>query len=320
MPRRLKSNHLTWWLLVTLVFVVGVVLYGALTPSPPSAFDRPEARTNPPRGLFDLASFVLSARATARRFIRPAVCGINTGWGFVTQTARPACGSRFSARSPRSFSMPAVRCFISSIPTASLLAEASASRVFAEGAVRADGQIDELLDRAIVLARVAPSIKGVGDPISGNGEDHPALDFLAAAVNSGPSIYSAYFGLEDGSFLETIATQGDADIVKALTAPAGTMRVVRTVVPGNGQDKTQIWTYFDANGGVLARKTDNDPTFDPRQTDWYRRAKSESGTALTEPYKFSSIAALGLSVVRNLAGQSGRLRDRRHLERNSANS
>jgi hypothetical protein len=185
------------------------------------------------------------------------------------------------------------------------LAEESASRVFAEGAIRADGQVDALLDRAIVLARVAPSVKGVGDPISGTGQDHPALDFLAAAVNSGPSIYSAYYGLDDGSFLEIIATHSDAAIVSALAAPAGTVRVIRTVTVGADQDKTQNWTYLDANGAQLAHKTDAHAAYDPRQTDWYRRAKSEPASALTEPYKFSSIPALGLSVVQNLPGQRG---------------
>jgi hypothetical protein len=185
------------------------------------------------------------------------------------------------------------------------LAEQSASRVFAEGAIRADGQVDALLDRAIVLARVAPSIKGIGDAIRGDERDQSALDFLAAAINSGPSIYAAYYGLEDGSFLESIATHGERDVLTALAAPAGTVRVVRTVTVSADQDRTQTWVFLDANGAVLARKTDAHVTYDPRQTDWYRRAKSEPASAMTAPYKFSSIPVLGISVVQNLPGQRG---------------
>ncbi|HUB95164.1 MAG TPA: hypothetical protein VL993_04555 [Stellaceae bacterium] len=185
------------------------------------------------------------------------------------------------------------------------LAEASASRVFAEAAVRADGQVNELLDRAIVLARVAPNIRGIGDPIHGDGQDQPALDFLTAAVNSGPSIYAAYYGLEDGSFLEIIATRGDLGVMKMLAAPAGTARVLRAVIVGSDQSRTQNWTYLDANGAVLSRRSDGLTTFDPRETDWYRRAKSEAGTAMTEPYRFSSIPELGLSVVQSLPEKRG---------------
>jgi hypothetical protein len=50
---RSKGNHIPWWLLLSLAFLLGIVLYGALTPSPPSAFDRPEAQVNPPRNPWD---------------------------------------------------------------------------------------------------------------------------------------------------------------------------------------------------------------------------------------------------------------------------
>jgi hypothetical protein len=49
-PPRPKAGRLPVWLALSLAIVLGVLIYGMLVPSPPSAFDRPEAQTqNKPR-------------------------------------------------------------------------------------------------------------------------------------------------------------------------------------------------------------------------------------------------------------------------------
>ena len=46
-PRRGKSNRLPGWLTLTLVALLEILVYGMVAPKAPSAFDRPEAQTNP---------------------------------------------------------------------------------------------------------------------------------------------------------------------------------------------------------------------------------------------------------------------------------
>ncbi len=184
-------------------------------------------------------------------------------------------------------------------------AQDHASLIFAERAASADVQIDTLLDRAVTLASLAPSEKGVGEPVRDNGLTHPALDFLVAAANSDPSIYAAYYGLADGGFLEAIATHGDADVIKALAAPAGTDRVVRTVVAEGGQGVAQNWSFLDAAGTVLAQRSEANPKFDPRKTAWYQRGVDQKGTVFTRPYQFSSIPVVGVTAVQNLPTNHG---------------
>ena len=46
-PPRSKSSRLPRWLTLTLVALLGVLVYGMFVPKVPSAFDRPEAQTNP---------------------------------------------------------------------------------------------------------------------------------------------------------------------------------------------------------------------------------------------------------------------------------
>jgi len=45
--------RLPTWLALSLAGVVGVLVYGALKPKPPNAFDRPEAQINSPRNPWD---------------------------------------------------------------------------------------------------------------------------------------------------------------------------------------------------------------------------------------------------------------------------
>jgi len=180
-----------------------------------------------------------------------------------------------------------------------------ASRIFAERARSADGEINALLDRAIALDSAALTEKGVGAPVSGDGRGHPALDFLFAAVRSAPSIYAAYYGLADGSFLEAIATHGNPDIIKALGAPAGTDHVIRTVTVESGQETAQNWTFLDAAGAVLGARTDANPTFDPRKTRWYQAGSGGGGPVLTRPYQFSSAPVVGVTAVQGLPANHG---------------
>lgn len=185
------------------------------------------------------------------------------------------------------------------------LARESAGRIFTQRALTADEQIDALLDRAISLAQISPAAKGVGDPVHDDGLSHPALDTLKAAVGSVPAIYAAYYGLADGGFLEAIATHGDPWIVGALRAPAGTALVVRTVVPQDGQEAAQDWTFLDAAGAVLAQRSEANPSFDPRKTNWYRSGWGVDGPVLAKPYQFSSTPVVGITAVQALSANRG---------------
>jgi hypothetical protein len=52
-PPRGKPSRLPRWLTFTLVALLGILVYGMMVPKPPSAFDRPEAKTNPARNPWD---------------------------------------------------------------------------------------------------------------------------------------------------------------------------------------------------------------------------------------------------------------------------
>jgi PAS domain S-box-containing protein len=186
------------------------------------------------------------------------------------------------------------------------LAQDTAGRIFAAGAARAEEQIDGILDRAIALSRIGPTLKkSSAEPVRGDGVGHPVLDFLITAVNSGPSIYAAYYGFADGSFIQAVATHGDPTILGALGAPAGTAIVVRTIIPVNAHAATEYKTFLDSASTILSRQVDADITFDPRERDWYRRASAVDEPVLSQPYTFSSAPVTGVTVATTLPAKRG---------------
>jgi hypothetical protein len=48
-----RQRTIPGWMMIVLAVLCLVVVYGAFAPSPPSAFDRPEAQTNPTRPPWD---------------------------------------------------------------------------------------------------------------------------------------------------------------------------------------------------------------------------------------------------------------------------
>src|SRR5262249_46784551 len=134
--------------------------------------------------------------------------------------------------------------------------------------------------------------------------DHPAVPIVAAMLRHNPDLFSGYLGRADGSFLQVIATRGDARIIKAQQAPEGTATIVRAIAAG-GAARVERWTFLDAAGAVVGRGTRPDPPYDPGQRPWYRDALAREAADVGEPYAFDSIAAPGITASRRLGAGGG---------------
>ena len=53
-PPRAHPDRLPRWVTLSLVVLLGILIYGLVIPKPPSAFDRPEAQTNPPQNPWNV--------------------------------------------------------------------------------------------------------------------------------------------------------------------------------------------------------------------------------------------------------------------------
>jgi HD-GYP domain-containing protein (c-di-GMP phosphodiesterase class II) len=182
-------------------------------------------------------------------------------------------------------------------------ADETAATLFGEMARRTSDQVDRQISETLSLAALGAA-RPVGDAVSGDGTSNPALPFLVQALEDNPSLYSLYFGFNDGSFLQVIKTRSDPRILEALKAPAETAWIIRAIT-GSGEERRQTWSFLDAKAVRIATVVDARPTYDPRARPWFTAAMETDGASLSAPYLFNSLKEPGITAARKLPGVVG---------------
>lgn len=132
------------------------------------------------------------------------------------------------------------------------------------------------------------------------------LPGLLATLRANERIYSVYYGLADGAFLQVIAVRGSAEVAAAVRAPADTWYAVRAIGPAvRGGGSTETWRYLGADEheiDALAHAS----VYVPSERNWYLGAMASAGVEVTPtPYMFESLRDLGLTLSRALPGGGG---------------
>ncbi|MBI3515645.1 MAG: hypothetical protein HY060_16535, partial [Proteobacteria bacterium] len=174
--------------------------------------------------------------------------------------------------------------------------EATADHLFRQEAARVDAELGLLFSIPLKSAAMLADQPAAGVAIMDDGMTHPAVPIVTAVLRHNPDLFSGYVGRVDGSFLQVIATRGDSRMLKAQQAPDGTATIVRTIAAAAtatpsapaGDLRVERWTFLDADGAVLNRVTQPDPTYDPRQRTWYQESMTRAGVDVGQPYVFNS--------------------------------
>jgi HD-GYP domain-containing protein (c-di-GMP phosphodiesterase class II) len=182
----------------------------------------------------------------------------------------------------------------------SRVAEETAGQLFSAVADGLYERIENQMGWTLGLARLGAAQQGL-DPLKGHGLDAPILPFMFTVLDERPSLYSLYYGLENGDFFQVIATRGDSLIVAAHGAPAGTRWIVRAISV-QGPDRIQRWSFLDTGQALLGTAADQQPAFDPRRRPWYEAAKKSGEAELSKAYVFHSLARLGITASKRFAG------------------
>lgn len=127
---------------------------------------------------------------------------------------------------------------------------------------------------------------------------------LIAEVRAHPQVYSFYFGLESGEFLQVIGVRRDPRVIAALGAPADTYFAQRAIVGGGEQGRVETWRFLDEAGNERARRSAS-AVYLPQSRPWYGQALQRPGLQATEPYLFQSSGELGLTLSQAMAGGKG---------------
>jgi len=135
------------------------------------------------------------------------------------------------------------------------------------------------------------------------GDSHWSV--LFSALQDNPSLYSVYYGMDDGTFSQLIHVRYDERINLAHNAPKLTRWILRAITTSDAKDKqpgakperVQIWTYLDAQRLAIGKKVEKSPKYDPRERPWFENAM-RGGARLSVPYEFFSLKAPGITSSR----------------------
>ena len=182
-------------------------------------------------------------------------------------------------------------------------AHQTAEHFFAQVAQSARARIDRQVGQTLLLADLG-SVQAGMDGVTGNGLSSPALPFLFNALTREQALYSLYYGFADGDFLQVIATRGDRRIIDAHQAPPDTAWIVRAIV-GQGEARTQNWTFLNDGRATIASRAEPRPAFDPRLRPWYGAALASGDSQLSAAYVFNSLKQPGLTASHQLPDGKG---------------
>lgn len=182
----------------------------------------------------------------------------------------------------------------------SRVARDAANQLFGAVAQGVSERIDNQVGSMVGLTALG-AVQATLVPIRGDGLDAPILPFAFTALAENTSLYSLYYGLDDGSFFQVIAPRGEETILSAHKAPAATRWIVR-IISGLGAERTEKWWFLDGSLRVLGATVEARPDFDPRQRPWYVAAQGREGTQLSDAYVFHSLGRPGITSSRRFAG------------------
>lgn len=166
---------------------------------------------------------------------------------------------------------------------------------------RTAAEVRRLVESTSALADLAARLPEVAR--APDLQQHAAGPFLAAALNTYPSIYSAYMGFADGRFYQLIslnAEQGRARDVHR--APPEARLLQRVILPRADGGRMELWSFLDADSRIVGSRVIRETAYDPRNRPWYRMAADIEELVGTPIYVFSSLGLPGVSVARRFDG------------------
>lgn len=183
-------------------------------------------------------------------------------------------------------------------------AEQTAGKMFDNITGIARERLDRLMGEVLVLASLGAAQTDM-DGVTGNGLAAPSLPLLLTALGENSSLYSLYYGFENGDFLQVISAREDG-IRKAHQSPAHARWIVRTITARESDGaRRQSWTFLDENRNLVGQRMEDDPIYDPRKRGWYKSAMDSARAELSSPYLFNSLSQPGITASRTMPGARG---------------
>jgi HD-GYP domain-containing protein (c-di-GMP phosphodiesterase class II) len=130
-----------------------------------------------------------------------------------------------------------------------------------------------------------------------NLEDRLALlPLFVQALRDNPKLASVYLGYEDGDFFMVRPLRSDM-LKQRFDAPDKAAYQVWSIdrsATGTASD----YLFYDGSLNQLSRRQKLSEPYDPRERDWFKRARNDGGQITTAPYLFFSTQEIGTTLAR----------------------
>lgn len=185
----------------------------------------------------------------------------------------------------------------SAYATAELIMEKDSNRVF----MKIETLYEPLLNITNQFAKL-PTFRGKATL-----QNHPAENFLLNSIESYPQIQVLYIGYDDGDFYEILSCQGELKetLIKTVNAPPETrFAILRQFSVPNQVEPSRTWEYLNDIREVIGTRIEDYTGYDPRKRPWYINALKVQGSVKTDPYYFTNVKQMGLTISHKIGGDS----------------
>ncbi|MEN8244629.1 MAG: HD domain-containing phosphohydrolase [Thermodesulfobacteriota bacterium] len=180
-----------------------------------------------------------------------------------------------------------------------------ADRFFSEVNEKVSERYENALESVAVLVGSASLMPAMAEKPIHEGLSHSGLDFMVKALKHFEFLHSLYTGYHDGSFMHVTASRGQAAINTSLAAPENTWFVVHTIIRVTDGASRQFWSFLDQEGELIFVRLEFNPSYDPRERPWYRKALESDQAVYTAPYVFSTSKLPGITCAEQLDEKGG---------------
>ncbi|MCW9035739.1 MAG: GAF domain-containing protein [Rhodospirillales bacterium] len=183
------------------------------------------------------------------------------------------------------------------------IAEDFAGSLFETTSHNVQDNIKYLFEGALTTASygaVQPDVSNIAN----EGIKSKNIPTLIEILSQQDTLYSIYYGFENGNFLQVISV-GNSDLIRDKhKAPPETKWIVRSIFDLNSQ-RIQRWVFLDENRKYLSEFDETSPSYDPRKRPWYQSVVNTKETKLSSPYIFNSIKEPGITASKKLVSGDG---------------
>ena len=134
---------------------------------------------------------------------------------------------------------------------------------------------------------------------------HATPEYFLDTLTAYPQLYGLFIGYGNGDFFQVVHFTGvNAETMRRLKAPDGTVFGIRTIKRQPDDTRVQTWTFLDGDRRPIGAPLVSAATYDPRVRPWYKAATEQNNVSLTDAYIFSSLRAPGITVSRRFTAEN----------------